>query len=98
MRRCPPPPTDGTAAEKSESFICTPPVLLGGTDIQHDLADVGDSADDAVTCHHCAHTLRRAGEDQVAGLQVIELRQVGYDLSDITDKHIPDAPLAPLYI
>src|SRR5690606_8731808 len=43
-------------------------------------------AGDPVARHHRTHALGRAGVDQVAGLQVVELRQVRNDLTDVPDQ------------
>ena len=57
--------------------------FLHRADMQHDLADAGDVAGNTVARHHRADAFRRAGEDQVAGLQVIEPGQVGDQLADV---------------
>ena len=71
---------------------------LGGADVQHDFADAGDMAVDAVARDHRADAFGRAGEDQIARLQVIEQRQVGDLLADIPDQHVDVGLLARLAV
>ena len=71
---------------------------LGRADVQHDLADAFDAAVDAVARLQRAHAFGRAGEDQVAGLQVIELRQVGDQLGDVPDQLVEVGLLSRLAV
>jgi hypothetical protein len=56
---------------------------LGRSDLQFDPANAIDVAVDAVAGNDRAHAFGRAGEDQVAGLQVIKPRKVGNQFRDI---------------
>jgi hypothetical protein len=77
--------SNGTCSKNFPDHDYQPKKLSGRTNLHAELAQTFDGHNHVITRHHCTNTFRSARENEVAGFQFKQTRQIGNGFC-----HIPD--------